>query len=72
MSPDRTAVTPNNRLQRTALRAAADAERCDEISDADFVPQKVTELVAESGALGDDARHYQVRAVKRAVEESKS
>jgi predicted RNA binding protein YcfA (HicA-like mRNA interferase family) len=74
---------------------------CDEISDGDFVPQKIRELVAEleragfinrggkgshrnfahpkvskpitiSGALGDDAKQYQVRAVKSAVEESKS
>ena len=74
---------------------------CDEISDGDFMPKKVRELVAEleragfvnrggkgshrnfvhprvpkpitiSGAFGDDAMHYQVRAVKRAVEESKS
>jgi len=26
----------------------------------------------EKPALGDDAKHYQIRAVKRAVEESKS
>jgi hypothetical protein len=30
------------------------------------------ERYAISGAAGEDAKHYQVRAVKRAVEESKS
>ncbi len=73
----------------------------DEISEGDFVPQKIRELAAEleragfvnrggkgshqnfvhprvskpitiSGALGDDAKHYQVRAVKHAIEESRS
>jgi hypothetical protein len=28
--------------------------------------------VTISGAAGDDAKHYQVRAVKRAIEESQS
>ena len=37
-----------------------------------FVHPKVAKLITISGASGDDAKHYQVRAVKRAVEESKS
>ena len=37
-----------------------------------FVHPTVAKPITISGALGDDARHYQVRAVKRAVEESKS
>lgn len=71
------------------------------MSDGDFVPQKIRELVAEleragfvdrggkgshrnfvhprvskpitiSGAPGDDAKRYQIRTVKHAIEESKS
>jgi hypothetical protein len=37
-----------------------------------FVHPKVAKPITISGALGDDAKNYQVRAVKRAVEESKS
>lgn len=35
-------------------------------------PAKATKPVVISGALGDDAKHYQARAVMRAIEESKS
>jgi predicted RNA binding protein YcfA (HicA-like mRNA interferase family) len=78
-----------------------DIALCDEISNGEFVPQKLRELISEleragfvnrggkgshrnfvhpmvskpitiSGSLGDDAKHYQVRAVRRAIEESKS
>jgi predicted RNA binding protein YcfA (HicA-like mRNA interferase family) len=41
-------------------------------SHQNFVHPKVPKPITISGALGDDAMHYQVRAVKRAVEESKS
>ncbi|MHB1945337.1 MAG: type II toxin-antitoxin system HicA family toxin, partial [Metallibacterium sp.] len=41
-------------------------------SQRNFVHPKVAKPITISGALGDDAKHYQVRAVKRAVEESKS
>jgi hypothetical protein len=37
-----------------------------------FVHPRVSKPITISGAFGDDAKHYQVRAVKRAVEESKS
>jgi hypothetical protein len=37
-----------------------------------FVHPQVAKPITISGALGDDAKHYQVRAVKRAVEESQS
>src|SRR5438034_6410248 len=36
------------------------------------VHPKVSKPITISGALGDDAKHYQIRAVKRAVEESRS
>ena len=41
-------------------------------SHRNFVHAKVARPVTISGAPGDDAKQYQVRAVKRAVEESKS
>ena len=41
-------------------------------SHRNFVHPKVAKPITISGAPGDDAKHYQVRAVKRAVEESKS
>ena len=41
-------------------------------SHRNFVHPRVFKPITISGALGDDAKHYQVRAVKRAVEESKS
>ena len=41
-------------------------------SHRNFVHPKVSKPITISGTLGDDAKHYQVRAVKRAVEESKS
>lgn len=36
-----------------------------------FVHPQVTKPVTISGALGDDAKHYQVRMVKRILEELK-
>ena len=41
-------------------------------SHKNFVHPKVAKPITISGAHGDDAKHYQVRAVRRAVEESKS
>lgn len=41
-------------------------------SHRNFVHPKVDKPITISGGLGDDAKHYQVRAVKRAIEESKS
>lgn len=36
-----------------------------------FVHPNVTKPVVMSGDLGDDAKHYQVRAVQLVIEESK-
>lgn len=41
-------------------------------SHRNFVHHKVAKPITISGALGEDAKHYQIRAVKRAIEESKS
>ena len=35
-------------------------------------PNKAIKPMVISGAPGDDAKHYQIRAVKRAIEESGS
>ena len=40
-------------------------------SHRNFVHPNVAKPVAMSGNLGDDAKHYQVRAVQLATEESK-
>lgn len=41
-------------------------------SHRNFVHPSVAKPITISGAHGDDAKIYQIRAVKRAVEESKS
>ena len=40
-------------------------------SHRNFVHPNVVSPVTVSGKLGDDAKHYQVRTVRKAVEESK-
>ena len=40
-------------------------------SHRNFVHPKVARPVVMSGNLGDDAKHYQVRAVQLAIQESK-
>jgi predicted RNA binding protein YcfA (HicA-like mRNA interferase family) len=40
-------------------------------SHRNYVHPQVTNPVTISGKIGDDAKHYQVRAVRKAVEESK-
>lgn len=54
------------------LRHAGFSDRGGKGSHRNFVHPKVTKPITISGALGDEAKHYQIRAVKRAVEESKS
>ena len=41
-------------------------------SHRNFVHPKVTKPITISGAPGNDAKYYQERAVRRAIEESKS
>jgi predicted RNA binding protein YcfA (HicA-like mRNA interferase family) len=41
-------------------------------SHRNFVHPRVAEPVTISGKLGDDAKAYQIRAVKRAVEKAKA
>ena len=54
------------------LQAAGFADRGGKGSHRNFVHLKVARPVTISGALGDDAKRYQVRAVQVAIEESKN
>ncbi|TSA11976.1 MAG: type II toxin-antitoxin system HicA family toxin [Betaproteobacteria bacterium] len=56
----------------TELERAGFVNRGGKGSHRNFVHPRVPKPITKSGALGDDVMHYQVRAVKRAVEESKS
>lgn len=40
-------------------------------SHRNFVHTKASKPISISGALGEDAKQYQIRAVKRSIEESK-
>ena len=40
-------------------------------SHRNFVHPRVSKPITISGALGEDAKQYQIRAVKRSIEESK-
>ena len=54
------------------LKAAGFLNRGGKGSHRNFVHPKVTKPVTLSGRAGDDAKQYQQRAVKRAIEESRS
>ena len=53
------------------LQSAGFVDRGGKGSHRNFVHPKVTKPVTLSGKLGDDAKHYQERAVQSAIEESK-
>ena len=53
------------------LEAAGFVDRGGKGSHRNFIHPKVARPVTISGAPGDDAKHYQVRAVRLAIEESK-
>jgi len=65
-------VPPKVRELVADLERAGFVDRGGKGSHRNFVHPKVEKPITISGALGDDAKYYQVRAVKRAVEESKS
>ncbi len=52
------------------LEAAGFVNRGGRGDHRNFVHPKVTKPVTISGKLGDDAKHYQEKAVKAALEES--
>ena len=53
------------------LERAGFVDRGGKGSHRNFVHPKVTMPVTVSGGLGEDAKHYQIRAVRLAIEESK-
>ena len=53
------------------LQAAGFVDRGGKGSHRNFTHPKVARPVTISGASGDDAKHYQVRAVRLAIEESR-
>lgn len=55
----------------TGLERAGFVNRGGKGSHRNFVHPRVSKPITISGALGDDAKYYQIRAVKRGVEESK-
>jgi predicted RNA binding protein YcfA (HicA-like mRNA interferase family) len=64
-------VPPKIRELIADLQAAGFVNRGGKGSHRNFVHPKVSKPVTISGALGDDAKQYQVRAVELAIEESK-
>jgi predicted RNA binding protein YcfA (HicA-like mRNA interferase family) len=53
------------------LEKAGFSNRGGKGSHRNFMHSEVTRPITISGALGDDAKQYQIRAVKTAIEESK-
>jgi predicted RNA binding protein YcfA (HicA-like mRNA interferase family) len=54
------------------LESAGFVNRGGKGSHRNFVHPKVSKPITISGALGDDAKRYQVRAVQSAIKESQS
>ena len=65
-------MPPKVRELIAELEQAVFADRGGKGSHRNFVHPKVAKPITISGSLGEDAKHYQVRAVKRAIEEAKS
>jgi len=65
-------VPPKIRELIADLEKSGFSDRGGKGSHRNFVHPKVTKPITMSGAPGDDAKHYQIRAVRRAIEESKS
>lgn len=65
-------MPPKIRELVSDLKRAGFVDRGGKGSHRNFVHPKVAKPITISGAAGDEAKHYQVRAATRAVEESKS
>jgi predicted RNA binding protein YcfA (HicA-like mRNA interferase family) len=65
-------VPPKVRELIAELERAGFVNRGGKGSHRNFVHPKVDKPITISGAPGDDAKHYQERAIRRAIEESKS
>ena len=68
----RVTMPPKIRELVTELERAGFVDRSGKGSHRNFVHPNVSRPITISGAPGDDAKHYQIQAVKLAVEESKS
>jgi len=64
-------VPPKVRELVAELQSAGFVDRGGKGSHRNFVHPRVARPVTISGSPGDDAKHYQVRAVRLAIEESK-
>ena len=64
-------MPPKIRELIAELEKAGFGDRGGNGSHRNYVHPKVAKPITISGALGEDAKHYQVRAVTRAIEESK-
>jgi len=64
-------VPPKVRELIAELERAGFVNRGGKGSHRNFVHPHVTKPVTISGKSGDDAGHYQIRAAKKAIEESK-
>jgi predicted RNA binding protein YcfA (HicA-like mRNA interferase family) len=64
-------VPPKVRELIAELEGAGFVDRGGKGSDRNFVHPKVARPVTISGNPGDDAKHYQVRAIRLAIEESR-
>jgi predicted RNA binding protein YcfA (HicA-like mRNA interferase family) len=65
-------VPPKIRDLVNELERAGFANRGGKGSHRNYAHPKVAKPITIAGALGDDAKRYQVRAVERAIKESKS
>ena len=63
-------MPPKIRELVTELQKAGFVDRGGKGSHRNFVHPKVVKPITISGNPGDDAKHYQVRAVRLAIEES--
>ena len=64
-------MPPKIRKLISELESAGFVNRGGRGSHRNFVHPRVSETITIAGKLGDDAKHYQVRAVRRAVEDAK-
>jgi len=64
-------VPPKIRELVAELESSGFVDRGGKGSHRNFVHPKVARPVTLSGSPGDDAKHYQLRAVRLAIEESK-
>ncbi|HMW43046.1 MAG: type II toxin-antitoxin system HicA family toxin [Lysobacterales bacterium] len=65
-------MPPKIRELIAELERAGFVNRSGKGSHRNFVHARLAKPITLSGAPGDDARHYQIRAVRRAIEESRS